>query len=237
MAVDLYREHLSDSDRALLSRFDGLHDPALFRTLFRDAGREAFLQATPFLTFAVLVERAARELAHAGFLQEWIGPRERVPVFDVEGLRAFLEEPLHRVFLAELLASYTHVSSGSILVRTARGIRRQRFSELDPMHMIALAELSMEAERPAIYRRLGDCTLFLTGVFPDHTGRRLDHFETIGRRAYAIAWRDAAEAAQGTAFVLADVAKDGFRQARRILNHLTDRYLFPIRAQWFGPET
>jgi hypothetical protein len=233
MAVGLYREHLSDSDRALLTRFDGLHDPGLFRTLFRDAGKEAFLYASPFLAFAVLVERASRDLAHAGFLEEWVGPRERVPVFDVRGLRGFLEEPVHRLFLAELLASYTHVSSGSILVRTARGIRRQRFSELDPMHLIALADLSIDAERPAIYRRLGDCTLFLTGVFPDHTGPRLEQFETIGRRAYAIAWRDAAEAAQGTAFVLADVAQDGFRQARRILNHLTDRYLFPLRAQWF----
>src|SRR5256885_13132420 len=38
-----------------------------------------------------------------------------------------------RLFLAELLASYTNVASGSTLVKTSRGWPRHRFSELDPM--------------------------------------------------------------------------------------------------------
>jgi hypothetical protein len=27
---------------------------------------------------------------------------------------------------------------------------------------------------------------------------------------------------------------DHFRDARRVLNAVTDRYLFPLREQWFG---
>jgi len=33
--------------------------------------------------------------------------------------------------------------------------------------------------------------------------------------------------------VLEDLASDGFGRARRILNFLTDRYLFPLRDHWF----
>jgi hypothetical protein len=33
--------------------------------------------------------------------------------------------------------------------------------------------------------------------------------------------------------VLAEVSEN-FAAARRVLNFLTDRYLFPLRRQWFG---
>jgi hypothetical protein len=69
-----------------------------------------------------------------------------------------------------LLASYVHVASGSVWVQTARGWRRRRrYSELDPIRLAALLEVVDEAERPGVWRRLGDLALFLTGVFPDHT--------------------------------------------------------------------
>ena len=86
-------------------------------------------------------------------------------------LREFMANAWHRLFLAELLASYTHVSSGSVVVRTARGIRRQRFSELDPVRLAALLDVVSDAERPGVLRRLGDLALFLTGVFPDYVAR------------------------------------------------------------------
>ncbi len=177
-------EHLSDADLALLARATGeeprprrldalLGRREVFEALFRSRDRDPFLQATPFLVFAVLVYRSAQELAEAAFIQEWVRPRERVPVFDVAALRDFLNDPGRRYFLAEVLASYTRVSSGSVWVRTRRGWRRRRYSELSPVGLAQLLEVVPQAERPAVYRRLGDLALFLSGVFPDYAGGHL----------------------------------------------------------------
>jgi hypothetical protein len=270
MLGSLYLEHLTDSDLKLLSaagevenlRTDAekipeiLASPVLYRAIFNQAGRDPLLQASPFLLFAVLLHRAARDLGQASFVEEWVGPRQRVPVFDVEGLRDFGADPMRRFFLAELLASYTHVASGSVMIQTNRGWRRRRFSELDPLRLIELAELLPEQERPSVYRRLGDLSLFLTGVFPDYAAerlvlgrerRRLERaadaestaggdgvwlLERIGQRAYRIAQRSA-DRGGAMAQVLAGISEN-FATARRTLNFLTDRYLFPLRQRWFG---
>ena len=274
MLGTLYLEHLSDSDLTFLGavgesgqdvrrepeRLETLIDnPQTFRLLFAGPGRDPLLRGSPFLLFAVLVHRVVRDLGQASFVEEWVGPRQRVPVFDAGSLRDFGADPLRRLFLAELLASYTSVASGSTLVRTNRGWRRRRFSELDPLRLIELAELVPEADRPSVYRRLGDLSLFLTGIFPDYAGerlvaererRRLERalgaadreraerqdgvwlLEQLGRRAYRIA-QHGADRRAAMAGVLAEVSEN-FAAARRVLNFLTDRYLFPMRRQWFG---
>lgn len=287
MSTLLYIEHLTDSDIALLAATSGeatsadsllshlradpehlealLQHPAIFSALFHSGEDEALLRASPFLVFAVLVHKAVQDLAQTHFVQEWIGPGRRVPMFEVAGLRQFAADSARRLFLAELLASYTRIASGSVWVQTARGWRRRRFSDLDPMRLIELLEMVPAQERPAIYRRLGDLTLFLTGVFPDYAGRhmmppssrrRLEDalkrsdagatepvstddvsgsfqlLEEIGRRSYRMAWK-ATEAATGMkGGALADVAED-FGHARRLLNFVTDSYMFPLREQWF----
>ena len=276
MVGSLYLEQLSDSDLGLLAsaadaRDDARRDPArlealidsptTFRQLFSVPGRDPLLRGTPFLIFAVLIHRVVRDLSQASFVDEWVGPRQRVPVFDTAGLKDFGADPLRRFFLVQLLASYTNVASGSMLVRTSRGWRRRRFSELDPIRLIELAELVPEAERPSVYRRLGDLSLFLTGIFPDYAAERLvaDRerqgleralppaereqaegrvgiwlLEQLGRRAYRIA-RQGADRSAPLAGVLADVSEN-FAVARRVLNFLTDRYLYPMRRQWFGAD-
>lgn len=264
-----YLEHLTDQDLALLADRSGetpgslradpdriqrvLADSAVFTSIFGTGTQEAFLHASPFLVFAVLVHRVHRELDEVRFIDEWVGPGQRVPVFDIAALRDFTGDPARRLFLAELLASYTHVASGSYYTRGNRGWRRRRFSELDPMHLIELLDVVPVSERPSVYRRLGDLALFLTGVFPDYTGggrllspiarerlrRRLlqteselpvalELFELVGRRAYSAA----AKAAQRPG-LLEDLAGHGFVRSRRVLNFLTDRYLFPLREHWF----
>ena len=274
MLGSLYLEHLSDSDLAFLDtavespqnvrrepeKLEALIDsPQIFRMLFSVPGRDPLLRGSPFLLFAVLIHRVVRDLSQASFVEEWIGPQQRVPVFDTGSLRDFGADPLRRLFLAELLASYTNVASGSMLVKTTRGWRRRRFSELDPLRLIELAELVPDADRPSVYRRLGDLSLFLTGIFPDYAGeqlvakrerRQLERalgpadreraerrdgvwlLEQLGRRAYRIAQHGADREAR-MARVLAEVSEN-FAAARRILNFLTDRYLFPMRRQWFG---
>jgi hypothetical protein len=277
----LLLDRLSDTDLSLLARAAGepgsarervdelrsdprriealIRAPAVFDALF--GPEKVFLPAVaPFLAFSVLIERAALLLGEVAFVPEWVGPQTRVPVFDVENLREFISDPLRRFFLAELLTSYTHVASGSVLVRTPRGWKRRRFSELDPVRLAELIEATPQDGRVILYRRFGDLALFLTGVFPDHTARRrlapiqrgrlrrafasvepgdgdpddvMPLFEALGRRAYRAAWEATQPRDAGSARVLGEVA-ERFLSARRILNVVTDQHLFPFRTQWFG---
>ena len=267
-----YLEHLTDGDLARLgdpTRLRGeptriverLARPEAYEAVFGPGGaNEPFLRASPFLTFAVAVHRAAEELGASTFTREWVAPRQRVPVFDAHVLRDFVGDPLRRLFLVELLASYTHVASGSVWVHTARGWRRRRFSELDPVRLASLLEVVDERDRPGVYRRLGDLALFLTGVFPDHTalhglggvGRSrllrsggltdaepggeaggVSVLEALGPRWYRMAVRHVRGPLTGTMRATADIAAR-FPDARRILNFVTDRFLFTFRAHWFG---
>jgi hypothetical protein len=180
--MDRWLEHLPDDDLALLGRATGrragpgqvevlLADPAAYQAVFTPRG-DPLLRASPFLVFALAVHQTAANLEAASFVPEWSGRQGRVAVFDAHALRRFLAGPARRLFLAELLASYVHVASGSVWVRTDRGWRRRRYSELDPVRLATLLEVVDEAERPGAWRRLGDLALFLTGMFPDHTDAR-----------------------------------------------------------------
>jgi hypothetical protein len=239
-----------------------LEHPDVFRAVLSppDASHRWAVAASPFLVFAVLVQQAAAELASMDHVPERTGLRQRVPVFDAPALRDFLGEPARRLFLAELLASFTRVASGRYRVRVGGRMRTRRFSELDPVRLAGLLDAVPQAERPGVYRRLGDATLFLTGVFPDYATTRalgpldagrllraarlpssqqermadspaMELWEYLGARWYRAA-RDLAPAATARVLVAGDVA-DRFRQARRVLNHLADRYLLSPDHPWF----
>jgi len=272
MAWDLeraYREHLTSADVAALAEIS--HGRPISDVL-ASADAEVLVFApgaafdprravSPFLTFAVAVHLVTARLATASYIEEWIGPRQRVPVFAVAPLRQLLDDPLRRFFFVELLSSYTRVVSGSTWVATRRGWRRRRFSELDAVQLAELLETVPPAELPGVLRRLGDLALFLTGVFPDHTattplGRpsaearllrsagvqpsRVDPgsltsfelLERLGRRWYGLAVQRSA-ALTDSVQVLETIAGQ-FTDARRFLNVVTDTYLFPLREQWFG---
>ena len=272
MTVDvelLYRQHLSGSDRQLLaetapgaSLVDALGAEGTERAVF---GADQWgvtggpAPVTPFLTFAVAVHRTAWSLSQSTHIEEWAGPHIRLPVFDVPRLSEFLADPVRRFFMVELLGSYTHVSSGVAWEHTARGWRRKRFSEMDPLTLAGLLESVGPEERPGVYRRLGDLALFLTGVFPDHTAKEMPSgaraarlfrlsglspaevesleglalYECLGARWYRQAGRSVAGTATAS-LAAAEEYGERFNDARRILNSVTDRYLFPLRQQWFG---
>jgi hypothetical protein len=272
----LYLERLSERDLRLLADGEGsgavarlraeparicerIASPDVYDALFAPWVEEPLVLASPLLVFSVLLAQTARELGESTHIREWFGPGRRIPVFDVEGPRAFAEDPLRRLFLAEVLASYTHVVSGSLLVRTRRGWTRRRFSELDPLRLAELLEVVPPFERPMVYRRLGDLALFLTGVFPDHAHERLFRpvqveritrllgpgvdtaaeegavglLERVGRHAYGMAAEGIETPAAGLASVLAEMP-ERFADARRLLFVLTERHLFPRRERWFG---
>ncbi len=270
----LYLEHLSERDLDLLARATGrsgpvaalraqitanpenvddlLAEPRVFDAIFGGAVGDIGPRVSPFLTFGVLVNRSARDISAAAYLPEWAGAGKRLPVFDVASLQEFLGRGAHRFFLVELLASFTRVASGAIWVKTRRGYRRRRFSELDLVHLSERVDALPASMRPAGYRRLGDVALFHAGVFPDHTARRhlvpgererLAHSAGMGpamaigggddlrfHELAAAAWYrravEAAAAVVGTGPEFLEDMADHVPEARRTLNFLTDRYLF-----------
>jgi hypothetical protein len=289
--VDGYLDHLGPADldivlrlagrrppadaaeaHALLRREPGLLHAALAsdeaaRLLLRhgaaDPDREPIVQASPFLTFAVAVERVAEDLRDATHVPEWVGPRQRLPLLGADDLREVLADRPRRAFLATLLASFTRVASGTVWSRTSRGWRRQRFSELDPVRLAATLDLLPESRHPAVHRRLGDLSLFLAGVFPDHTAGRAFRpidLHRLGRAAAvpgepAEALGEALETRGGVGLLdhlgerwyrlaarapeaagsarLLEGVAERFVNARRALNVLADRHLFGRAFSWF----
>jgi hypothetical protein len=277
-----YAEHLTEADLRLLAEVapvpggtaallardpaavEGLlADPRVFEAVFGQdavtAGQPVFV--SPFLAFGVAVHRAVADLSAMDYLPERSGMRQRLPVFDTPELRDFLGSADRRLFLAELLASFTRVASGRYRVKSGGRSRTWRFSELDPVRLAGLLEAVPEESRPGIYRRLGDVSLFLAGVFPDYaasnaigpvdasrllraarvpSGERdglaaapaLDLLEYLGARWYRAALA-AAPVRTARLAVVGDVASR-FRQARRVLNHLGDRYLLGPDSPWFA---
>ncbi|HYN99210.1 MAG TPA: hypothetical protein VEU28_06010 [Actinomycetota bacterium] len=248
--------HPSAFDLLFPAREDGVFPPST----------PALVPASPFLAFAVVVHRSWADLQQANYVDEWVGPRQRLPVLGGDDLRDFLASDQRRLFLTELLTSYTRVTSGSTWVHTTRGWRRRRYSDLDPVRLSSLLEVVPEMERPGVYRRLGDLALFLTGVFPDHT--ELHGLGTVDEarllRMSGLPERDAnpgppvPEGAVGllerlgghwyrlaigslrgpVTGTMSVVAEvaERFGPARRTLNYVTDRHLFAGRGHWFGQE-
>jgi hypothetical protein len=275
-----YAEHLTAADLRVLSTAAGigdeaakqaagdparierlLADPRVFDAVFGGSGEVVL--ASPFLAFCVAVHRAVADLSAASHLPERSGLRQVVPVFDTPELRDFLQSAQRRLFLAELLASFTRVASGRYRVPAGRfgaGTRSRRFSELDPVRLAGLLDVVPEESRPGIYRRLGDVSLFLAGVFPDYSATRalgpvdvsrllrsarvpsaerdglisapaLDLLEYLGARWYRAAL--AAAPVRTAPLAVVEEVADRFRQARRVLNHLADRYLISPASPWF----
>jgi hypothetical protein len=214
-----------------------LDSPELFQRLAAEP--EPLLKVTPFILFSVYVRQAARELRAARFTVERAGVGQRVAVFDAPQVRRFLEDPEVVDYLSELLASFTRVWSGTHWRRTKRGWRRRRFSELDLRSLEAMeAEVTSPEERFQLDRRIGDVALFLLGVFPDAMGRpRLrarspEELAAVGAARYERAAAHPLAARAGVARPLAALAAR-FHLGRKALNFVTDRYLYPLRAEWF----
>src|SRR5262249_50085798 len=158
-------------------------------------------------------------------------------------------------------ASFTRVASGRYRARVGGRTRTRRFSELDPVRLAGLLEAVPPAERPGVYRRLRGVTLFPTGGVPDYATAHalgpvsaarllraaqlpasqqdrltdtpaIEFWEHLGARWYRAA-RDLAPVATARLTAVGEVA-DRFRQARRVLNHVADRYLFPSGNPWFA---
>lgn len=202
---------------------------------------------SPFLLFSVLVHKAGAELRTASYVNEWAGVNTRLPVFDIEPVHDFLTDPGRLLFLADLLSNF--VVPGALPVPVD-----------DPFDLVGVAawlDAVSGGNRAAILQWLGDVALFMSGVFPDRAGATwiapmdaeklgstvgldagevlglcdslglsgLDAYETLGSK-----WYGAASESKRSP-VVADVAYR-FRAARRVLNHVTDRFLYELDPGW-----
>jgi hypothetical protein len=163
-------------------------------------------------------------------------------------LQEFVEDPGRMFFLVGLLASFAAPRPAPV--------------PADPMDLDDMARWFTQAlpsDQATLLRRMGDLSLFRAGVFPDATGPRalgpvqaerlggtvdmtaeeilglcdwaslspgIDAMESLGSRWYA----GAVEAGSAPP-VVGDVASR-FRSARRVLNHISDNYLYEVDFHW-----
>src|SRR6266496_1132952 len=249
-----YLEHLSDADLALLGSAAGslpaerlrgdpamverlLDDPRTFQAVFGGTGRaDPLLRASPFLVFALAIQRGAEDLREAAFVGEWAGPRQRLPVFDAATLRDFLAAPARRLFLAALLDVVPAGERVGIYRRL--GDLALFLTGVLPDHAATRAFAPVDAQR--LLRHAG-----LEGVEAGRPGSMAEPawgsggvalLERLGRRWYRLAYQSAP--VRTAPLRVMDEVAERFDQARRILNLVTDTYLFPFRARWFpGPAS
>jgi hypothetical protein len=261
-----YGEHLTEQDLLALAGgraeaakalrwqptllLDLLDRPSVTEALLtRHHGEpERFRYLSPFLVFAAAVHRVGATLAHASYVPDRTGLRSRLPVFDGPALAAFAAEPTHRLFLAELLASYSRVASGVVWEKTERGRpRRRRWDELDLPGLAHRLNAAPAPARPALWQRLGDGAVFLSGVFPEYAERALGLVEVDRlQRATGLRPRDASGP---VSVLLEEVARLAYRQAgaavptgvrnspasaRRVIALVADTYLYPVTPDWLA---
>jgi len=218
-----------------------LVDPKLTERLFRE--EEAFVQISPHLLFSVLLRRLRRELDKEAYILDVDTTGKRIPIFEGPAVAEMLSDKRTRDYLAEMLSSFARTNSG-IVYWKERGIwHKRRFSDVDMDDMIELARIIDPKMRPALYQRIADIALFLSGIFPDHAAffatrrktmfsakRTLKDYEQTGKRFYSVA---ALETDQVQWKPVLGTLAEKFTLARLALNSLSERYVKTLRSQYF----
>ncbi len=205
---------------------------------------------SPMLFFAVLVHRAADEVVSAQWVGEWMGPKSRLPVFDVASLVDFIQRPTRLLHLARVLTSFAAPSTSDLPVPV---------DVLDLDGLVDWLRSVDDDQQSVLLERMGDVALFLAGVCADNTGNHvlspsdaqrlgrsiglsapevlelidpgsvspgLDALEALSSRWYAAA---AVQPGCTHPSLTFDLARH-IRPARRFLNHLADTHLHPGNA-------
>lgn len=224
-----------------------------FRNAFMDddrtvrraiSDRDAFLKISPGLYFEILLRKLRRELSGASHTLEGGGTR-KVAVFDAGKVVDLLSRPEVLLYLADMLASFTRVESGSFAIRVrGRAWRRLRFNDVDVDGLIRSLEFAGEEYRLHFYKRIADICLFLLAVFPEYVQascryplsgearprfagcgiRSPEEYEEEGKKYYKLA----AEHPQAKDRELSEVfhlLHDGFQVARKPLALIAERYI------------
>ncbi len=222
-----------------------LDDPKLAERLL--GGQDVFVHVSPYLMFAVLLRRIRRDLEGQSFVVDRDARGRRIPIFEARRAVQLLQDPTTREYLTEMLCSFVRTNSGMLYWKERGTWHKRKISDLDMDDMITLCNLAEPAFKPRLYRRIADLALFLTGIYPDHAssaGRRprsrlsnrrtVPDYEREGRRFYTLAAREPEP--PWSASVFEGLAEE-FTLAREALTALSDRYLKPLREQYFNQPT
>src|ERR1700722_10602101 len=176
-----------------------LDDPKLTERLFRE--EEALVRVNPHMLFSVLLRRLRRELEKKAYVLEMDTKGKRIPVFEGPAVAEMLSDKQTRDYLAEMLSSFARTNSGIIYWKERGAWHKRRFSDIDLDDMVELARIIDPEMRPALYKRIADLALFLSGIFPEHSAhlaggktmfspkRTLKEYEEAGKRFYQVAAR------------------------------------------------
>jgi hypothetical protein len=218
-----------------------LDDPKLTERLFSD--EEALVRVTPHLLFSVLLRRLRKQLEKETYVLDLDTNGKRIPIFEGRAVAEMLADKQTCDYLAEMLSSFARTNSGMIYWKERGSWHKRRFSDLDLDDMVELARIIDSEMRPALYKRIADLALFLSGIFPEHSAhlagprrtifspkRTLEEYEQTGKRFYQVAARETDQMHWKP--VLGTLAEK-FTLARLALNSLSDRYVKTLRARYF----
>ncbi|MBI4338982.1 MAG: hypothetical protein HY680_03415 [Chloroflexi bacterium] len=225
----------------------------VFQQVMND--EEVFVKVSPTLYFEVLLRRSLKELETATHTVERAG-RQNIPVFDTREVVDLLTQPEVLLYLAHLLASFTRIHSYTTTVRVRRGIRhRVRFNDMDVDSLVRMSATVDEEQRFALYKRIADVCLFISGVFPDYTffdyrypmsgqrrplttgrlRRSLEEYESEGRRFYSLAQQHPTAQLLDLAPVFG-LLKEHFNSARKPLTFIAAHYLHTRKHMLFAAQ-
>lgn len=217
-----------------------LDDEKLFQRLLRE--EEVLLQISPRLLFEILLRQARRELKREAYTVERMGLTWKIPVFDSPKVAKLLEDEGMRGYLAEMLGSFSRTKSTVLYFRRGTRIYWKRFSDMDFDDVEELSRFVEEKYRFPLYKRMGDISLFLTGVFPEYVNspyprarvrRSLEELEREGREVYRLA----SEHEEARRSNLGDILwrlSENFNLARKSLNFISDRYIHRHKLTLFA---
>jgi hypothetical protein len=227
-------------DESLLEAM--LQDDRLFDHLMADEA--ILLSVSPAFFFQVLLLRARRDLEQALYTVER-RHLQRVVLFDTNRVVDLLAQPAVCDYLADMLASFTRITSTVVPIQVRPGMwRRVRINDLDVDSLLRYAQILEEEYRFAVYKRIADACLFLTGIFPEyiesqqrypHSGKprlrlkgsllhSLEDHEAYGRSFYRLAAKHKAARQQALAEVL-EILGQQFILAEKPLAFLAANYL------------
>ena len=217
-------------------------DAKVFHRVMRDD--EILLKISPPMFFEILLRKAADDLSKVGHTFEKTGSM-RIPVFDTEDLVSLLNRESLLIYLADMLSSFTRVESFTVSIRIRKGVwRKIRFNDLDIHSLMSLCDVVDDAYRFNLYKRIGDVSLFILGVFPVYAERYYRYpvsgqlrpgisgrgrvspqdYEKEGQRFYRLA----AEHRTALDLELSEVfwaLHENFQKAKKPLNFIAEHYL------------
>ncbi|MEM9203954.1 MAG: hypothetical protein AAGC53_20115 [Actinomycetota bacterium] len=200
---------------------------------------------SPFVFFAVVTRLAADNLLTSSYVNDWVGPRTRLPVFDVEPVQEFVAAPGRVLFIARLLTSM--VEPVWLPIPASAG---------NPWDLVEWLSVVSDDDRVLLLRRVGDVSLYMAGVHADALGHGLvsyDKAERVGmalhmsdheigalcdpasatpgldalERVSARSYQECRKAQSTEPPVVSDIA-ERMNAARRFLTHLADEFLSPL---------